>query len=303
MVISPNYSDELENACFKHKPVFFCKWPFNSKDFIDQLLAAKGTYEGSKSAGAKLDKIYSLLEEGKPVQAKKLVEEIASLISSSKKHTLLARCYLLGEKADQAEEEALKACGFDQDNIEAYEILAKARALKGEYSEAIETLNKNQKLISHRLECTLLLADLNLEAGDIMASKKSYHKAITIDPRSAAAKKGKFLVGIIDGSITSVKSNEKDKTKKSIELAKVCNSKAIALVKAKQFDLAETLYQNTIRILPDKRIEYKLWMNLGLCMKKAKNYARAKEFFEIGKKKYPPGYTRFDEQIDSLKAS
>ena len=301
IIISPSYTEELENACYKHKPVFFCNWPFNSKNFIDQLLAAKETYESAKSAGAKLDKVYSLLDANKPGEAKKCLEDIASLISPTKKHTLLAKCYLLGQRAEQAESEALKACGFDQENIEAHEVLARAKALKGQYSDAIATLKKNQKLVNNSLECTLLLADLNLEVGEISESKKSYTKAITLDPKSAEAKKGKFLVGIIDGSITTVKSNEKDKTKKSIELAKVCNTKAISLVRAKQFDLAELLYQNTIRIIPDKRIEYKLWMNLGLCMKKAKNYAKAKEFFEIGKKKCPPGYTRFDEQIASLK--
>ena len=301
VIITPNHSANLEEACKRHKPVFFCSWPFNSKNFIDQLISAKNALERSKSAGATLDKVYSLLDEGKPAAAKKALEQIASRISSTKKHVLLAKCYLLGDKADIAEREARKACSYDQENIEAYEILARAKARKGEYAEAIATLNDKEKLITNNLECTLLHADLNFEVGELMEAKKSYGKAISIDPKSSAAKKGKFILGIIDGSITSIKSSEKDKTKKSIELAKVCNSKAIALVRAQQFELAERLYMNIIKLLPDKRLEYKLWMNLGLCMKKARNYTKAKDFFEMGKRKSPPGYTRFDEQIESLK--
>ncbi|MFK7823819.1 MAG: tetratricopeptide repeat protein [Oligoflexales bacterium] len=277
VIISTNPSAKLENNCFKHKPVFFCSWPFNSKNFIDQLIAEKDAYEGSKSAGTKLDKVYALLDAGKPAEAKNTLGEIASLISSSKKHTLLAKCFLLGGKAEIAEREAHKACSYDRDNIESCEILARAKALKGDYAEAIATLNKNEKLINNNLECTLLHADLNFAVGELIESKKYYIKATAIDPKSADAKKGKYILGIIDGSINSVKSSEKDKTKKTIELAKVCNSKVVALVRAKQFDLAEKLYQNTIKIIPDKRLEYKLWMNLGLCMKKAKKYEKAKE--------------------------
>lgn len=128
------------------------------------------------------------------------------------------------------------------------------------------------------------------------ATSKTKDKDInTID-----TKKESLIAGIIDGSITTVKCTDKNRTKKTIEIAKLCNSKAIALVQAKKFALAEKLYQNTIRLLPDKQIEYKLWMNLGLCMKKAKNFTKARKYFEIGERKCPPKYKRFTEQIKSL---
>ena len=278
--------------------VLFCEWPFNSRDFVEKISAANGYAINSRSSMKKLDQVYEYLKESQGNPARALIDEIQNDISEVLVSILFARSFLVEGDCQMALTHAEKACELAPECSEAWEVLARIKNKMGKRSEAIAALENHKAVVEKDADSLILLADLCLEDGQVKESKENYAKASSLDPRNAVAKKGKFLVGILDGSITKVQTNNATKT--SLELAKVCNARAIALVRSEQFELAEDLYRNTIQLLPDRKIEYKLWMNLGLCMKKARCFEKAIEHFKMGKEKAPPNYPRFDEQIEAV---
>ena len=287
--------DEFQNQA----PVYFCKWPFSSYDFVCQIITAEKESVASQKACQILEKIEAAIEKKEPDNAIALLQQLSGHIPEYQRLILSARCLLGSDKLQEALADAKKAMNLEPDHAEAIEIHAVILNAMGQRNRSLELLDKKKEITSKDSKLMLLQADLNLQSNLLADAKECFRLAAQLDPSSKEARQGKFLVGVMDGSVTGIKS-DKDKTKTSLELATMCNNKAIALVRAKEYEVAENLYQSTIRIMPDKRVEYKLWMNLGLCMKKAKNWAKALEYFQTGKQKAPESYGRFDEQIKNM---
>jgi Tfp pilus assembly protein PilF len=83
----------------------------------------------------------------------------------------------------------------------------------------------------------------------------------------------------------------------AIDLARAFNMRGIAMVQNGKFKIAEKLYCNAVQLIKDSGVVHKLWLNLGLCMKKKGDLVKALEYFERCDKSSPEGYARAKSQI------
>jgi len=297
--LAPELSDTDLQQSHNLRPVSICKWPYSSFDLVTQVESGMENSGKVRSAEEMEKDLEQALEDGQSQKALACLEAMRDMVPEYPYSILAARCNLSGKNFDAALAAANNAVNLEPELPDSIEILAIVQNAMGNREQSLGTLEQHGDMASKDTGLLILKADTLLEDGQFSRAKENYTQALGLDPRNEIAKKGKFLAGVMDGSITSITSG-KGATQTSIELAKLCNNKAISFVRAKEFEVAETLYQNTIRILPDKRLEYKLWMNLGLCMKKAHNWAKALEYFKKGKANAPEAYRRFEDQIAAM---
>lgn len=86
------------------------------------------------------------------------------------------------------------------------------------------------------------------------------------------------------------------------ETIKLMNNNAVDMVKARRFDLAKRLYLIALERSTED-VKYKVFLNLGLCMKKAGDRSEAEHYFRKSKENAPRGFTKADQQLEKLQNS
>lgn len=128
----------------------------------------------------------------------------------------------------------------------------------------------------------------------------AFEAALEKEPENQRAKQGILAANLVEGR-TNLAGSSELASSQSMEIARMFNLKGISMAESGHFRTAERLYNNAMKILPNKEIAYKLWLNLGLCMKKKGDLAAALAYFEKCQELAPPHYKRAESQITVLK--
>ena len=282
--------------------VWKAQMPFNSNDFFKLIDEVREYYKKNSEMMTARTNLGISLHRKDYQAAKTLHGKIKIDYHHPFKINLLESEILYGmEKYN----ESLKACEKAKElldtSLEADVLLSKIYLALGEKDKHQAVLSTMTEKAEIRLKNMLHWGTVYMERGEVNKSLSVYEQAMAKDKKNIEAVEGAVAANLINGR-EEVAKDIIESAPHALELARVCNMRGIAMANQGQFELAEKLYRNAISFLPSKDDAFKLWMNLGLCMKKKGDYENALEMFDHSKKAAPGNFDRVEEQINHTQA-
>jgi tetratricopeptide (TPR) repeat protein len=185
-------------------------------------------------------------------------------------------------------------------SLEVSNLLASIYYKKGDTENYNAIVQQTLRLAEIHLQNLLHWGDVYLEQGNVQRSITAFEAALEKEPENQRAKQGILAANLVEGR-TNIAGTAEIASAQSMEIARMFNLKGISMAESGHFRTAERLYNNAMKILPNKEIAYKLWLNLGLCMKKKGDLPAALAYFEKCQELAPPHYKRAEAQILALK--
>ena len=217
-------------------------------------------------------------------------------------HMIIGRTLFMSDRVHTALHHAKKALTSRPKSIAAASLVAAAHQKLGQSSVAEKYLVKFLPFAETSMLYMVQLGDVYFENGKIPDAKATYEKANGIEPNDKGALKGLLAVSILEGDLHTAKQMTAGPLA-HYDLGRFCNLRAIALTANKQFKYAEKLYLNTVTLLAKDKNLYKLYFNLGLCMKKAGNRDKSVRYFEMCEAMAPEKFNRVSQHLRRLKGN
>jgi tetratricopeptide (TPR) repeat protein len=244
---------------------------------------------------------FSALASGQFTQAKKALNILADRFQHSLRyHIWVAQVHLGLKELDRALDAALLAQKMRPKSLEVSNLLASIYFKKGDTDNYNAIVQQTLRLAEIHLQNLLHWGDVYLEQGNVQRSITAFEAALEKEPENQRAKQGILAANLVEGR-TNIAGTADIASAQSMEIARMFNLKGISMAESGHFRTAERLYNNAMKILPNKEIAYKLWLNLGLCMKKKGDLPAALAYFEKCQELAPPHYKRAEAQIAALK--
>jgi tetratricopeptide (TPR) repeat protein len=215
-------------------------------------------------------------------------------------HMIIARTLFMSERIHPALQHGKKALSARPTSMPAASLVAAAHQKLGQSHLAEKYLVKFLPQAETSVLYMVQLGDVYFENGKIPDAKATYKKANSLEPEAEGALKGLLAVSILEGDLRASKQIMTGPLA-HFDLGRFCNLRGIALTANKQFKNAEKLYLNTVHLLGKDLNLYKLYFNLGLCMKKAGNLDQSIKYFEMCERMAPKSFTRVTQQLKSLR--
>lgn len=169
----------------------------------------------------------------------------------------------------------------------------------GDQAEALRVLEHTERIAETHLNNLIHWGEVYLDEGNTESSKSAFRSALKIDPTIEKAKEGLVVCDLIEGNLKKVQTSIEDSSM-NYDFARLCNLKGIALTNSGQYTAAERLYNNAMKFIENKSNEYKLWLNLGLCMKKSGALEQALTYFKRCQDQAPADFDRASIQIEHV---
>lgn len=230
-----------------------------------------------------------------------LIEKYIMLTGNEfKGHILKATLFYKTNSPSKAREEIMAAIKLNRNSIEARILLASVYQEMGKPKESEKTLKNCLKSNPNDVNILAKLGLVLINIANEAEANKVLKNALSIDPKNREVIFGIMALDILHDKTPEVKEKlEKYGILKS-GIA-FLNKLTINLAFANQFDFAEKIFKGIISITGKKETDYKIWMNLGLSAKKARDLNKALNFFEAASQCAPEGYNRAAEQMNSIK--
>ncbi|MFW7377228.1 MAG: tetratricopeptide repeat protein [Oligoflexus sp.] len=274
--------------------------PFQSSHFFHTLNDVNKFYQVNHQLIEQIQAIHFHMDANEFREAFLLLQKIKDKYPSKfRKHLLFGKLYLEARKYPHALKQTQEAIKISPKSLEAHTLLASIYHKMGNTEEYQKLMNSITQMAEILLKNLIHWGNLFLEKGRSEKSITAFEAALEKDPENLIAKHGLLAGHLIEGR-TSIIESKNFADYQSLELARLFNLKGIAMAESGNFAAAERLYQNSLKILPYQNLEHKLWMNLGLCMKKKGNLDRAKDYFEKSQNTAPQDYQRAEAQLDSI---
>jgi tetratricopeptide (TPR) repeat protein len=215
-------------------------------------------------------------------------------------HMIIGRSLFTSDRVHPALQHAQKALRARPKSIAAASLVAAAHQKLGQSRVAEKYLLKFLPAAETSMLYMIQLGDVYFENGKIPDAKAIYQKSQILDPAEKGAIKGLLAVSILEGDLQAA-NQMTTSALAHIDIGRFCNLRAIALTANQQFKNAEKLYLNTIKLLGKDRSLYKLYFNLGLCMKKAGDVPKSAQYFEMCERMAPKSFARVTQQLKKIR--
>jgi tetratricopeptide (TPR) repeat protein len=215
-------------------------------------------------------------------------------------HMIIGRTLFMSDRIHPALQHGKKALTARPTSMPAASLVAAAHQKLGQSHLAEKYLVKFLPQAETSVMYMVQLGDVYFENGKIPDAKATYKKANSLEPEAEGALKGLLAVSILEGDLRASKQIMMGPLA-HFDLGRFCNLRAIALTNNKQFKNAEKLYLNTVNLLGKDRNLYKLYFNLGLCMKKAGNVDKSIKYFDMCERMAPRSFSRVTQQLKKLR--
>ncbi|HET9238910.1 MAG TPA: tetratricopeptide repeat protein [Oligoflexus sp.] len=281
--------------------VWLCEQPFHSRRFFDTVAKVQTYMASNISFLRQANETFNALASGQFTQAKKALNVMADRFQNSLRfHIWSAQVHLGLKELDRALDAALLAQKMRPKSLEVSNLLASIYYKKGDTENYNAIVQQTLRLAEIHLQNLLHWGDVYLEQGNVERSITAFEAALEKEPENQRAKQGILAANLVEGR-TNIAGTAEIASAQSMEIARMFNLKGISMAESGHFRTAERLYNNAMKILPNKEIAYKLWLNLGLCMKKKGDLPAALAYFEKCQELAPPHYKRAEAQILALK--
>ncbi len=281
--------------------VWVCEQPFQSRRFFDIVTKVHSYISTNIGFLKQVNETSSSISSGQFSQAKKSLNIIADRFQSTVRfHIWAAQIHLGLKELDRALDAALIAQKMRPKSLEVANLLSSIYFKKGDTENYNSIVEQTIRIAEIHLQNLLHWGDVFLEQGNVQRSITAFEAAIEKEPENQRAKQGILAANLVEGR-TNIAGSSDMTSSQSMEIARMFNLKGISMAESGHFRTAERLYNNAMKILPNKEIAYKLWLNLGLCMKKKGDLDAALAYFEKCQELAPPHYKRAESQIQVLK--
>lgn len=281
--------------------IWVCEQPFQSRHFFETLAKVQAYMAANVSFLKQANETFASLAAGQFTQAKKSLNVLADRFQNSLRfHIWVAQVHLGLKELDRALDAALLAQKMRPKSLEVSNLLASIYYKKGDTENYNVIVQQTLRLAEIHLQNLLHWGDVYLEQGNVERSITAFEAALEKEPENQRAKQGILAANLVEGR-TNIAGTTEIASAQSMEIARMFNLKGISMAESGHFRTAERLYNNAMKILPNKEIAYKLWLNLGLCMKKKGDLPAALAYFEKCQELAPPHYKRAEAQIAVLK--
>ena len=299
ILLTEELSPEAATLMHDHPFIHICLLPFDSHAFFS-LVSELDRWMTKHATLMEQHYLFeSKMKEGDFSEAIKMCKPINDLNRNRFWNAMrLARCHFALEELEEAKQHAQKCFKIRPDSLEVNSLLARIYQLQGDSIGASKFVDRMARMSEIYLQNLIHWGGVYGERGDGRKAMAAYGAALDTDPNSAPAQEGLLAAALLEGKGELVKDVIQQQSG-TIQIARVCNLRGIAAANAGNFEVAERLYGNAMHLLPDEQdAEHKLWMNLGLCMKKKGDAEKALEYFEKCQRTAPPGYDRVNEWVE-----
>jgi tetratricopeptide (TPR) repeat protein len=281
--------------------IWHCEQPFHSRRFFDTVAKVQAFITANVVFLKQANETMAALANGQFAEAKKTLNILADRFQNSLRyHIWVAQVHLGLKELDRALDAALQAQKMQPKSLEVANLLASIYFKKGDTENYNAVMQQTIRLAEIHLQNLLHWGDVYLEQGNVDRSITAFEAALEKEPENQRAKQGILAANLVEGR-TNIAGTMEIASAQSMEIARMFNLKGISMAESGHFRTAERLYNNAMKILPNKEIAYKLWLNLGLCMKKKGDLPAALAYFEKCQELAPPHYKRAEAQIAVLK--
>ena len=299
--VSEDLCDETRPLFEESEFVWKVPLPFDSGVFHETIEKARDYTKQNLTLLVNRTKAQIAISQGKFPAALELYNGIKDKYPHPFRLGLLYAEICLGlEKFDEGIAAAQDSKSLIPSSMEADSMLARLYLANGDQMKHNEVLESMTKKAEVHLKNLIHWGNVYMEQGKTKKSQSVYEAALEKDPENIEAKQGILAANLISGQ-TEAAQEIIDGSPQALELARLCNMKGIAMAQKGQFRSAEKLYRNAIKFLPDQTVVHKLWLNLGLCLKKKGDNVKALEMFSKSAASAPEGYDRAEQQIDVVK--
>ena len=275
--------------------------PFNSHQFFELVAKIQNFVATQIKFLQQINTLAAAISSQDFIEAKKLLNVLGERFRKSLRfHVWTAQLHMgLGEW-DRALEAATAARTMRPRSLEVGNLLSSIYFKKGDNVNYKQIVDQMTKIAEIHLQNLLHWGDVYLEQGNVQRSITAFEAALEKEPQNQRAKQGMLAANLVEGKFNLAGATDLASSQ-SMEIARMFNLKGISMAESGHFRTAERLYTNAMKILPQKDIAYKLWLNLGLCMKKKGDLQASLAYFEKCRELAPPDYKRADVQIEFLK--
>jgi len=274
--------------------------PFHSNHFFTLLEEVVSFGQTNKHLITQINQVHTNIEKKNFDDALQILEKIDGQYPSKfRKNLVYGRLHLELQNFPKALGHIKEAISFSPKSLEAHNLLASIYHKMNRPDEYQKVMMSMTKMAEVLLKNLIHWGNLFLEQGRTEKSITAFEAALKNDPENILAKHGLLAAHLIEGR-TSIIESKNFADYQSLELARLFNLKGIAMAESGNFSAAERLYQNSLKILPHENLAHKLWMNLGLCMKKKGNLDRAKDYFTKSQSTALEPYPRAVSQIENI---
>ena len=198
--------------------------------------------------------------------------------------------YYLRNDVDKALELFNKSLIQTEDFEYIHHLLARCYRDKGQFKKIIEHCRQAIEYGHEDAEIRLLEGEAYLNLNDPEEARKSFNKALELDPGHQDARLGLVGAASLDKSPQELLAILNDFLKMSPSSPQGLASKGDLLFDIGDYSKAKDSYEKSIESNPD---DFKTLNNLGNCFLKEKNYASAETYYLMAlqkNRKFLPGY-------------
>lgn len=299
--ISEPLSDAASGLFRDLEFVWDCPIPFDSAKFF-KILDTVATYKREKQDLLKSrEEIAEALNAQDYNKGLEILAKVKEGYPSPFHYMILKGQFHLGTgRPDEAEKYLHRALKERPKSFIASAELAKSYLLQGKHDQFRDRLAKTAKVVEIHVKNLIHWGNIYLERGEGNKSLTAFERALEKDAEQEEAKEGLLAASLMAGKL-EITQKVLANSPHSFEIARLCNMKGISMANAGKFQSAEKLYKNAIQFLPGDDSVYKLWFNLGLCLKKKGDFKKSLHFFTKAEASAPPGYTKVADQITAVK--
>jgi tetratricopeptide (TPR) repeat protein len=273
----------------------------SAEPFVQHLKTFVDSVDKKKEFFLDFNKAESEMDAGRATEAISIVRRLQSTaVDAFACNLLLAKILYAGDKLEDALTQAKLAVKGKPRSLAAMALLSAIYQKLGRAAEAEKVMESSLSVAEASISYLVQLGDVYFDQGKVAASKAAYKKAKELAPGNRKADEGLLAVSLLEGDFKAAKESSVAKSL-NFDLARFCNSRAVALTANRRFDCAETMYLNTINLLGRSPDVYKVQFNLGLCLKKSGDLKKSLSYFEACKTTAPATFLRLDEQIAAIR--
>ena len=215
-------------------------------------------------------------------------------------YMLMARAYFASGATKEALGCSEKALKIKPQSLAAASLVAACHRKMGRSDLAMKVLEECSDGAENSMRFMMMLGHVKLDNGEVKQAKKIFQKAKKLDEEDKEADEGLLAVSLVEGDLKVAKSLQSNSLA-SMDMVRFLNLRAISFTNNRKFDMAEKLYLNAIEFLGDRPENYKIFFNLGICLKKAGDPAKALDYMQECEKRAPDTFMKVQDHIRVLK--
>lgn len=211
-----------------------------------------------------------------------------------------ANMCLRNDRHLEAESIVSKALTNQPNNLRLLNAMSRIHMKKGKYDEALTILNRCEFLSPNNVDRLVMIGQCYFEIEQYSEAKKSFLKALDLEPDCKAAIRGMGAVALSSGDINEALEFFRG-TATEEELASLFNTAGVVAVKNGQYEKGVSLYAAARLPIRKPNLVSKLLYNMGLAYRKWNKLAAAEHCFEEAIH-YAPDNVKAVEQLHAVKA-